>query len=88
MPFERGRNMTEKELELLTHPERWPHGDQLPLARRGGNVIYNQKDAGIVMIDDLCRVWTNVYIGEGNPRKGIPEEYNSPEHLLSEWEID
>ena len=78
----------EQALYLLTHPEEWPHGDQLPVARRGGNVIWNQEDAGIVLFDDLCRVWTKVYIGEGNPRNGIAIEYNSPEHLLSEWAID
>jgi hypothetical protein len=46
----------EAELELLSHPEKWPHRGLLPLARRGGNIIYGKKDAGIVMENDLCCV--------------------------------
>jgi hypothetical protein len=83
-----GVNMTEAELELLYHPEKWPHGVQLPVLRRGGNPVRNKKDAGIVMADDLCRVWTDIYLGDRNPREGEPVEYESPEALLSEWEID
>jgi hypothetical protein len=80
--------MTDKELYLLTHPDEWPHEGFLPLNRRGGNVIYNQEDAGIVMEDNLCRVWTGNYLGDCDPREGSPVEYPSPEALLVEWEID
>jgi hypothetical protein len=80
--------MTDGELDLLTHPDEWPHEVLLPLSRRGGNVIWNKGDAGIVMDDNLCCVWIGVYIGEADPRTGIPLYYTSPEHLLSEWEID
>jgi hypothetical protein len=79
--------MTDKELYRLTHPETWPHKGLLPLARRGGDVIYNDRDAGIVMKDNLCRVWTGVYLGESDPRDGTPVDYPSHEALLSEWEI-
>lgn len=79
--------MTDKELYQLTHPETWPHGNQLPVIRRGGKPVWNRKDAGIVMKDNLCRVWADVYLGEKNP-EGTSGDYRSPEHLLSEWEID
>jgi hypothetical protein len=80
--------MTDKELYRLTHPETWPHKGYLPLNRRGGDVIYNDQDAGIVMKDNLCCVWTGIYLGEGDPRDGTPVDYPSHEALLSEWEID
>ena len=79
--------MTDPNLFLLTHPEKWPHGNQLPVIRRGGDPIHNRKDAGIVMNYNLCRVWTDVYLGEQDP-EGDPLDYPSPEALLSEWEID
>ncbi len=60
----------EAELEFLSHPEKWPHRGLLPLARRGGNIIYGKKDAGIVMENDLCCVWTGYYLGEVDPRNG------------------
>lgn len=78
----------EEELELLYHPEKWPHGDQLPVIRRGGRSIYNVNDAGIVTIDDLCRVWVGIYLGTARPQEGCPAEYESPEKLLVEWAID
>ena len=76
------------QLDLLTHPDGWPFEGLLPLNRRGGNVIYNKEDASIIMDDNLCCVWIGVYIGEADPRIGSPLYYKSPEHLLSEWEID
>jgi hypothetical protein len=80
--------MTIAELYLLTHPDKWPHGDQLPLVRRDGNPIRNKKDAGIVTKGNLCRVWTGVYLGECDPRKGVPVRYGTLEELLTEWAID
>ena len=80
--------MIYNELDLLTHPEKWPHGDQLPLVRRGGNPVRNIKDAGIVMMGNLCRVWTGVYLGDANPTKGVPIEYETSEKLLEQWAID
>jgi hypothetical protein len=80
--------MTDKELYLLTHPENWPHEGQLPVVRRGGDVIYHMEHAGIVMGNNLCRVWSGVYLGCLNPWEGKSEDYQSPEALLSEWEID
>jgi hypothetical protein len=69
-----------KELYQLTHPEEWPHEGLLPLNRRGGNVVYNVHDAGIVMDDNVCRVWTSVYLGETNPQEGIPADVRT--HLI------
>jgi hypothetical protein len=40
--------MTDPNLYLLTHPENWPHKGLLPVIRRGGNIVYNKKDAGII----------------------------------------
>lgn len=79
--------MTDQELYQLTHPVEWPHGMQLPVIRRGGNAVRNQKDAGIVISNNLFCVWTDVYLGD-DPFEGTPVYYKSPEHLLSEWEID
>jgi hypothetical protein len=78
----------EAELELLSHPEKWPHGDLLPLSRRGGNIIYCKKDAGIVMENNLCCVWTGYYLGQVDPRNGAPGRYGTPEEVLAEWAID
>jgi hypothetical protein len=80
-------NMTEAELKLLTDPEKWVH-EYLPMIRRGGNPIYKIEDAGLVMRNNLCRVWSGVYLGYLNPWEGKPEDYDSPVALLSEWEID
>jgi hypothetical protein len=77
----------EQALYLLTHPEEWPHGMQLPVIRRGGNPVRNQKDAGIVLNNNLLCVWTDVYLGD-DPFSGVPLYYTSPEQLLSEWAID
>jgi hypothetical protein len=33
----------EAELELLSHLENWPHGGLLPLSRRSGSIVYNEK---------------------------------------------
>lgn len=77
----------EQTLCFLTHPEKWPHGMQLPVIRKGGNPMLMQKDAGIVSSTNLCRVWTDVYLGD-DPWEGKPEDYRSPEQLLSEWRID
>jgi hypothetical protein len=78
----------EAELELLTHPEKWPHAGLLPLTRRSGNIIYCKKDAGIVMEGDLYCVWTGNYLGECDPRNGVPERYGTLKELLAEWAID
>ena len=78
----------EAELELLSHPEKWPHRGLLPLSRRGGNIIYGKKDAGIVMENDLCCVWTGYYLSEVDPRNGVPERYGNLEEVLAEWAID
>jgi hypothetical protein len=78
----------EAELELLSHPEKWPHGGLLPLTWRGRNIVYNEKDAGITMEDDLCCVWTGNYLGECDPRKGTPVRYGTLEEVLTEWAID
>jgi hypothetical protein len=75
------------QLELLTDPEKWVH-EYLPMIRRGGNPIYKIEDAGLVMRNNICRVWSGVYLGYLNPWEGKPEDYQSPEHLLYEWEID
>jgi hypothetical protein len=40
------------------------------------------------MKNDLCCVWTGYYLGETDPRNGIPERYKTPEELLTEWAID
>ena len=80
--------MTIEELYLLTHPDKWPHEGQLPLVRRGGNPVRNVRDAGIVMIGNLCRVWTGVYLGDANPTHGVPIEYETLEKLLKQWAID
>jgi hypothetical protein len=76
------------ELDLFIHPERWPHEGLLPVVRRGGNPIYCSKDAGIVMSNNLCRVWTDVYLGDTNPEEGIPVDYMTTEELLKDWSID
>ena len=52
------------ELDLLTHPDRWPHAGLLPVVRRGGDPIYVSSDAGIVTSGNLCRVWQAVCLGE------------------------
>ena len=75
------------QLELLTDPEKWVH-EYLPMIRRGGNPIYKIEDAGLVMSNNVCRVWSGVYLGYLNPWEGKPEDYGSPVALLSEWEID
>ena len=80
--------MTIEESYILTHPEKWPHGGQLTLIRRGGNPVWNVNDAGIVMTGNLCRVWTGVYLGDTNPTKGVPVEYETLEKLLEQWAID
>jgi hypothetical protein len=77
----------EQALYVLTHPEEWPHGMQLPVTRRGGKPVWHRKDAGIVLNNNLTCVWTDVYLGD-DPLEGKPKDYRSPEHLLSEWEID
>jgi hypothetical protein len=77
----------EQALSLLTHPEEWPHGDQLPVIRRSGNPVFNRKYAGVVMNDNLCLVWAGIYLGD-SILDAIPVKYRSPEELLSEWEID
>ena len=79
--------MIDKDLYLLTHPKKWPHGIQLPVMRRDGNPVRNRKDAGIILSNNLCRVWTDVYLGD-DPFEGVPVKYTSPEHLLTEWKID
>ncbi len=76
------------ELDLFTHPERWPHEGLLPVVRRGGDPIYCSEDAGIVMSNNLCRVWTDVYLGLTNPEEGIPVDYMTSEELLKDWSID
>jgi hypothetical protein len=76
--------MTDPNLYLLTHPENWPHKGQLPVTRRGGNPVYRIADAGIVMENNLCRVWSGVYIGYLNPW----EDYATSEKLLEDWNID
>lgn len=76
--------MTDRELYQLTHSETWPHKRQLPVVRRGGNPVYESTDCGIVVEDNLCRVWTDVHLGEDDPTTGIPYDYRSPEYLLSE----
>jgi hypothetical protein len=80
--------MTDPNLYLLTHPEKWPHKGLLPVIRRGGNPVYKIEDAGIVMNNNLCRVWSDVYIGYLNPWEGKPEDYISSEKLLEYWSID
>jgi hypothetical protein len=78
----------EQALYLLTHPEEWPHGSQLPVIRRGGKPVWNRMDCGIVLENNFCRVWIDVHLGVGDPKDGIPRDYPSPEALLAEWEID
>jgi hypothetical protein len=80
--------MTEQELYLLTNPGKWPHEGLLPVKRCSGNIVWNQEDAGIVMEDNLCRVWTGNYLGDCDPKEGTPLDYPSPDALLDEWEID
>jgi hypothetical protein len=77
-----------EELKLLKHPEKWPHRGLLPLSRRSGNIAYCKKDAGIVMEDDLCCVWTGNYLGEFDPRYGVPERYGTLEEVLTVWAVD
>ena len=63
--------MTDPNLYLLTHPEKWPHRSLLPLCRRSGNIIYNKRDAGIIVEDDYAvfgRAVTN------HPQSGWLEE--------------
>ena len=79
--------MISTELDLFIHPERWPHDGLLPVVRRGGDPIYCAEDAGIVVINNLCRVWTEVFLGE-NPEEGIPVDYMTSEGLLEDWSID
>jgi N-terminal domain of anti-restriction factor ArdC len=71
---ELGGNLMNMELDLFTHPECWPHTELLPVVRRGGDPIYCSLDAGIVMGNNLCRVWTDVYLIEPNPEEGIPDQ--------------
>ena len=40
------------------------------------------------MKDDLCCVWTGNYLGEGDPRNGVAERYETLEEVLTEWAID
>jgi hypothetical protein len=82
------KNMTIEELYLLTHPDKWPYEEQLPLVRRGGNPVYCLDDTGIVTSDNLCRVWMNVLLGRDSPLHGIPLNYKTPEELLKQWAID
>jgi hypothetical protein len=79
--------MINTELDLFTHPERWPHAGLLPVVRRGGDPIYCSEDVGIVISNNLCRVWTEVFLGE-NPEEGIPVDYMTSEELLEDWSID
>ena len=79
--------MTEEELELFTDPEKWVH-EYLPMVRLGVNPVFKIEDAGLVMRNNFCRVWSGVYLGYLNPWEGKPEDYASPKHLLLEWEID
>lgn len=79
--------MKDQDLYLLTHLEKWPHGMQLPVMRRGGDPVRNVKDAGIVLNNNLKCVWSNVYLGD-DTFKGTPLYYKCPEHLFTEWEID
>jgi hypothetical protein len=50
------------EFYLFTHPEDWPHDGLLPVIRRGGDPIYCSEDVGVVMSNNLCRVWTEVFL--------------------------
>jgi hypothetical protein len=52
--------MTNKDLYLLAHPEKCPHGMQLPVMKKGGNPIQNQKEAGIVLSHNLCRTYAAI----------------------------
>ena len=87
--------MVIEELYILTHPDKWLLGDKLPVLRRGRNIVY-EKDpnivlkpwAGMVMSNNLCRVWQGVFLGDANPTKGTPVEYEAPEELLKQWAID
>jgi hypothetical protein len=88
--------MTYNELDILTHPDKWLLGDKLPVLRRGRNIVY-EKDpnivlkpwAGMVMSNNLCRVWQGVFIEkDADPTKGVPIEYETPEELLKQWAID
>ncbi len=78
--------MTDQELHLLIHPDEWPY-KELPVARRGGDPINNQKDAGVVARFNLCRVWSEIYLGD-SLTLARPIDYLSPEALLSEWKIN
>ena len=80
--------MTDPNLYLLTHPENWPHKGLLPVIRHRGNSVYNKTDAGIIMEDDLRCVWTGNYVGECDPRNGVPERYGTLGEVLTEWAID
>ena len=44
LSYLKGNYMIYNELDLLTHPDMWPHGDQLPVLRRGLIRVY-EKDA-------------------------------------------
>ena len=79
--------MISTELDLFIHPERWPHDGLLPVVRRGGDPIYCSEDVGIVVSNNLCRVWTEVFLGE-SPEEGIPVDYMTFEELLKDWSID
>jgi hypothetical protein len=50
--------------------------------------VFSAGDAGVVLDDNFCRVWSFVYLGAGNPREGEPVDYRGPEALLSDWSID
>jgi hypothetical protein len=78
----------EQALYQLTHHEEWLHENQLPVVRRGGNPVWDVRDAGIVVDDNLCRVWVGNYLGDCDPKEGEPVGYPSPEALLAEWAID
>jgi hypothetical protein len=80
--------MTDPNLYLLSHPEKWPHSGLLPLSHGNGNIIHCKRDAGIVMEGDLYCVWTGYSLGEIDPRNGMLERYKTPEELLTEWAID
>lgn len=80
--------MTDHALHLLTHPQAWPHKGQLPVTRRGGNPIFRIEDAGIVMANNLCRVWSGVYLGYLNSWEGKSEDYMTSEELLKARSID
>jgi hypothetical protein len=87
--------MTDNELYYLTHPDTWPLGNQLPVLRRGRNVVFDRHAttalkpwAGMVLSDNFCRVWQGSFLGGADPTKGVPVEYDTPEELLKHWAID